>query len=72
MLLEVKKKSLCSEMIGIRRVIQITYIDCGEKRFKGIKKYHKKLIIGIKSLSSIIHMSKLKNYHLLTADEIRD
>ena len=34
MLFEVKKKSLCSEMIGIRRVIQITYIDCGEKDLK--------------------------------------
>lgn len=41
MLFEVKKKSLCSEMIGIRRVIQIIYIDCGGKISRN-KKYHKK------------------------------
>ena len=42
MLFEVKKKSLCSEMIGIRRVIQITYIDCGEKDLKALNRYPKK------------------------------
>ena len=42
MLFEVKKKSLCSEMIGIRRVIQITYIDYGEKDLKALKRYPKK------------------------------